>query len=559
MIFFEKTYKHFIFNALCVVAPLSIITEKAGLFAQVSNQGSITRYTEDEIQLQDKFLAAMIQQQIGKMDGAAKLYQEVLEKNPKCDGCAFQLARIYTNTGNTMQAVEFAKKAVTLDVHNKWYKMMLAETYEKIGKDKDAADIYKSLAEESPFSGEYNEEVYYRWVYTLVRMGEPLKAIKVLDDLEKKTGISEEITIKKQTVYEAMGDNKKAAAELKKLADKYPQAIEYQHITADYFNKLGDKTTAQELYKRILKLDSNDSKAQLALSAQNKPTVGSGGDITYLNSLKDLFRKPDIKIDDKIKTFLPYVNKIAEGKDQALASTGLELSQIIEQAHPNDAKSYSLIGDMLYHNGKSVEALEKYKKCIQINKAIYSVWEQMMYVQDELGLYEDMLKTSEQATDLFPNQAMAFYFNGVSNEKKGKLSEAISSLEQAVLMSSKKPQIKMDALIELGVTYSKSKSYDKADKSFEEALKLNNKSSIALIKYANSLASRGATERAKPMADEALKISMESDPSVLELYGDYLFKSGDKDGGVKYWTKAKERGAKSIGLEKKIAEKNILE
>jgi pentatricopeptide repeat protein len=552
MIFLEKIHKSSIINALCVMITLNT-------YAQVSNQGSTNRYTEEEIQYQDKFLAAMTQQQIGKMEGAAKLYQEVLEKNPKCDGCAFQLARIYTITGNKAQAVEFAKKAATLDVNNKWYKMMLAQSYEKIGKDKDAADIYKALAEASPFGGDYNEEVYFQWVYTLVRMGEPTKAIKVLEEMEKKKGISEEITIKKQTVYEALGDNKKAAAELKKLADKYPYNIDYQHIAAEYYNKLGDKNTAQEFYKRILKLDPNDSKAQLATSVQSKPASGGSGDITYLNNLKDLFKKPDIKIDDKIKTFLPYVNKIAEGKDKALAASGLELAQIIETAHPNDAKSYSLVGDMLYHNGKSAEALEKYKKCLQINKAIYSVWEQTMYVQDELGLYEDMLKTSEQATDLFPNQSVAFYFNGVANEKKGKLSDAISSLEQAILMSSKKPQIKLDALIELGVTHSKSKSYDKADKAFDDALKLNTKSSIAMIKYANSLASRGTVDRAKAMADEAIKISMESDPSVLELYGDYLFKSGDKDNAVKYWSKAKERGAKSIGLEKKISEKNLFE
>jgi pentatricopeptide repeat protein len=552
MIFLKKICKYLIINALCALIPFSI-------FAQVSNQGSTNRYTEEEIQQQDKFLAAMTQQQIGKMEGAAKLYQEVLEKNPKCDGCAFQLARIYTITGNKAQAVEFAKKAAILDANNKWYKMMLAQSYEKIGKDKDAADIYKALAEASPFGGDYNEEVYFQWVYTLVRMGEPTKAIKVLDEMEKKKGVSEEITIKKQTVYEALGDNKKAAAELKKLADKYPYNIDYQHIAAEYYNKLGDKNTAQEFYKRILKNDPNDSKAQLATSVQNKPASSGGGDIAYLNSLKDLFKKPDIKIDDKIKTFLPYVNKIAEGKDKALAALGLELSQIIETAHPNDAKSYSLVGDMLYHNGKSAEALEKYKKCLQINKAIYSVWEQTMYVQDELGLYEDMLKTSEQATDLFPNQSVAFFFNGVANEKKGKLSDAISSLEQAILMSSKKPQIKLDALIELGVTHSKSKSYDKADKAFDDALKLNMKSSIAMIKYANSLASRGSMERAKPMADEALKISMESDPSVLELYGDYLFKSGDKDNAVKYWSKAKERGAKSMSLEKKISEKNLFE
>ena len=126
-------------------------------------------------------------------------------------------------------------------------------------------------------------------------------------------------------------------------------------------------------------------------------------------------------------------------------------------------------------------------------------------------------------------------------------------------MSSKKTSLKHDALVELGVTHSKSKNYDRADKVFEEALKLNNKSAIALIKSAISFQQRDMAEKAKPLAEEALKISLETDPSVLELYGDFLFKSNDKDGAVKYWTKAKERGSKSAGLDKKIAERNFLE
>ena len=80
-----------------------------------------------------------------------------------------------------------------------------------------------------------------------------------------------------------------------------------------------------------------------------------------------------------------------------------------------------------------------------------------------------------------------------------------------------------------------------------------------MIKYANSLLQQGKTDKAQRMAEEALKLSMESDPSVLELYGDYLFKSGNKEEALKYWSKAKGRGAKSAGLEKKIVEKNLVE
>jgi tetratricopeptide (TPR) repeat protein len=547
--------KKLIINSLMLSIPLSMAAQTSN-----TNQGKYARMSEEEIQLQDKYLAGIGQQQIGKMEGAAKLFQEVLEKNPKCDACAFQLNRIYIIIGDNQKAIDFAKKAYTLDVNNKWYKLALAESLEKIGKDKEAAEIFKGLSESNTFDVEYTHEMYFRWAYCLVRIGEPAKALKVFDDLEKKIGLTEDITTKRVTLYETMGEPKKAANEIKKLADKFAHIIDYQHLAADYFIKLGDKATAATLHQRVLKLDPNNSKSRLAVASVQKPASGNAdNEIAYLNTLKDLFKKQDIKIDDKIKTFLPYANKIAEGKDKSLAATGLELAQIIEQVHSTDAKAYSLMGDMLYYNGKTAESIAKYKKCIEYNKSIYAVWEQMMYAQEELGSYDDLIKTSEQAMDLFPNQIMPYFFNGLSNEKKGKLSEAETSLEQAVMMSSKKPSLKHDALIEMGVTYSKSKSYDKSDKAFEEALKLNNKSSIAMMKYANSLLQQGKTEKAQPMAEEALKLSMESDPSVLELYGDYLFKSGNKEEALKYWSKAKGRGAKSAGLEKKIIEKNLVE
>ena len=183
-----------------------------------------------------------------------------------------------------------------------------------------------------------------------------------------------------------------------------------------------------------------------------------------------------------------------------------------------------------------------------------------MYTEDELGLYDDLLKTSESAFDLFPNQATAYYFNGIANERKAQYDAAVASLEQAILMSAKKPPLKLDALVALGVTYAKSKRYAQSDKTFEEALKLNSQSPITMIRYANALVGReGLADKSKQLADEAMKMTQESDPSVLEGYGDYLYKSGDKSKAVTYWQKAKERGAKSSVLDKKIVEKVFIE
>ena len=273
--------------------------------AQITNQATLARMSEADIQLQDKYIAAIVEQQIGKLEGAAKLFNEVLEKNPKCDGCAFQLSRLYDGMEKLQQSAQFAEKAVLIDPKNKWYQMQLAEIYEKIGKDKEAVQVYQKLIEQKIFEDDFSEELYFRLAFAQVRVNEPLKAIKTLDDFERKIGINEEISQRKHAIYEAMSDFKKATSELRKLADAFPQNIDYQHLAAAYYMKLGDKNNANVLYERILKSDPNDSKAQLALAMKSANPTGVGGyDISFLINLKKTFADPKIDIDEKIRAIL---------------------------------------------------------------------------------------------------------------------------------------------------------------------------------------------------------------------------------------------------------------
>ena len=192
---FKKNHKSLIIKTLCLALPLSIE-------AQISNQTTAVRITEQEVQLQDKYMAAVVQQQIGKLEGAATLFSEVLAKNPKCDGCAFQLSRLYTSMEKKQEAIDLARVATKIDPQNKWYQMQLAESLERIGKDRDAADVYRNLAENKLFENDFSEEIYFRLAFAQVRMGEPQKAIKTLDELEKKTGVDEDISDKKHTIYD---------------------------------------------------------------------------------------------------------------------------------------------------------------------------------------------------------------------------------------------------------------------------------------------------------------------------------------------------------------------
>lgn len=530
-----------------MITPLSILTVV----------GQTTRVTEEEIQLQQKFLLGIGQMQIGKLEAAIKSFNEVLDKNAKCDACAYQLSRCYAASNDNQKAIEFAKRAVQLDPKNVWYKLEVAERYEQIGKDRDAADTYQQLANVWSPTDDFIKELYFRLAETYLRTSDSQKAIKALDELEKKMGYDEEIARQRIKILLKNNDINRAKTEFKRLATTYPYATEAQYAAAEFLSQNGDKAAAEEIYRTVLARNPNDAKARMALVGSSKTSNTNG----KLANFKEIFAKTDIGIDTKIKEILPYVQQVPSSKDTEMKVNLLELAQILEQTHPTEAKAYALYADMLYHNNRPAEALQKYRKCLEINKTVFSVWEQYFYTLNELGEYAELAKTTETAMDYFPNNPLSYVLNGTANTYLGKFGDATSSYNQALMMLPKTSLLRADVLGEVGSMYAKSKNNDAADKAFEEALKLNPKSANAQIRYANALILRGGTntDRARIFAEEALKTAQDTNPSVLEWYGDFCFRDGNTDRAVQYWEKSQKQGNKSAILQKKITDKKLVE
>jgi Tfp pilus assembly protein PilF len=70
----------------------------------------------------------------------------------------------------------------------------------------------------------------------------------------------------------------------------------------------------------------------------------------------------------------------------------------------------------------------------------------------------------------------------------------------------------------------------------------------------------GKYEQARQWIEKALQDpEAQKDPNVLEHYGDILFNLKDVAKALEYWQRAKEKGASSVGLARKIAEKRYID
>ncbi|MFQ5446534.1 MAG: tetratricopeptide repeat protein [Saprospiraceae bacterium] len=542
--------------------------------------------TEAAVNLEATFIEGNREKLLGNWDKAVAKFQEVLEKDPRNDATAYELARVYEALKETDKALDFAQKAVEWNPANNWYKIYLAGLYQKNNKDKEAAALYGQMVKTNP----YNEEYYFKWAYYLVRAGEPAKAIKVYDNLEKMIGINEETTRHKHTLYLGMGDYRKAAKELEDLIKVFPHKTAYRHLLATFYEQVGDKGKAREVYREILRLDPDDARARIALAEEAK----GSDDIQFLNSLKPVFENPGVNLDVKIKEILPYVTMLADQGDKSLGATLLGLTSILERVHPGEAKVYSVLGDVLYYSGEQGKALEKYKKCLDIDDNVWLVWEQVMHIYAAQKDYSQLITFTEKALDVFPNQATAYYFNGLGYNATGKHDDALTSLQQALMMSSKNPRRRYEILNETGKAWFYLHKYSRSDDAFEEALKINANDPLVLANYSQCLAARNEhLDKAKNLATRLVEVAPENagaedalafvlykmkdykmakdwlekamqhggvnNPVILERFGDVLFHTGDATQAVEYWQKALDKGGKSELLKEKVREKKLVE
>lgn len=549
--------------------------------------GQDNRPTQKDIDIQQLYIEANKEKLIGNTDEAITLFKEVMSKDKGNHGAAYELAKLYQEQGDKEKSIASAKQAAELDPNNEWYQLLYADLLREDNQFDKAATAYHELVKKHPRTDRY----YYEWAYMLIRDNKPFEAVKAYDELEKIKGIDEGTSKRKYTIYMANNKPSKAEEEIKKLVQAFPREVSYRHTLAELYDNTGDKKKSQEVYKEILEIDPEDAIANIVMAEAFKK---GGEELKYLNSVTELFKNPSINIDIKVKELFPYIKKASETKDDALKAKILELGKTLTEVHPEEAKAFSIYADLLYYTGDTETALTQYKKTADLDDGVFTVWEQILYILAELEKTEELIETSEEVMDIYPNQATVYYMNGVGNSMKNNHDDAVSSFDQALMMVGNDQALKFKIHVEMARSFFQLKEYDKSDKNFEVALGMSPRDYIVLNSYSYYLAQRGEKlERAKEMAklandlapdrpsfldtygwvlykmgdfegakkliERALEKGGKTSADILEHYGDVLYQLNDVNGAVQYWQQAAQNGGTSDLLKKKIADKKLYE
>lgn len=520
---------------------------------------------------------------IGDLDKAAKLYQNVLDSNPKESGAWYELARIFNKKGDLAKAEEYAGKAIDLEPDNQWYLLLLGEIYQKQSNYKASAEIYEKLVAIDASNPERIFTLANLYIYS----EEYNKALREFDRLEEIVGVSEEIANRKIKIYEHLKKQDKALHEIEKLVDANPTEIRYREMLAEKLMSYKREDEAFIQYKKIQEMNPEDPYIHITLAEYYRKKNEKE---KSFDELKTGFANKNLDIDTKIQILLAYytVSEIY----QDMNPEAYELLHLLVETHPKDPKAWSMYGDFLFRDNNPTQAAAAYSKVLEFDKSKFLVWEGLMYSVLNVGRFDTLNVLSKEAMELFPNQPSPLLFKSFCLINENKHSEAIPLLKRGASMVLNNDPLKAQFYSSLGDCYYNNKESKLAYEAYDKCLLLDPDNSYVLNNYSYFLSvDKQDLDKAEIMAKKGLEIdpknannmdtygwvlyqmgnyegaqqwiwkslqsTKHSDPDVLEHYGDVMFRLKDVNAAVEYWQKALDNNGEKGRLEKKVETRMI--
>lgn len=541
----------------------------------------------EEIAIESIYIEGVQANILGNRQEALNKFNEVLKRDTENDAAMFQLAKIYYQAGAVEQCVTYCQRAIKINPNNEYYYVYLAEALGEYGMYSDASKTYESLVKLKPKEYDY----YFDWAYMLSQAKLYKESINVLNLVEQKTGISENLIMLKQPLWIQLNKIDEAVSDVEKLIELYPREENYYLNIAEIYeaNNLTEK--ALQTYERLnIKIpESSAALVGIAEIYRKKNDTKK-----YEEYLSKVFDNKNIDIDNKILAVIPLLEKM--GKDSTLNQPVLEMVEMIYKNHPNDIKAISAKADVLYNLDKKEEALEYYKKAIQVNPDSLpgTVWVQSYILAAELEKYDDLILISEKGIQYDDNDAFGYFYNAIAYQQKKQYQKATNSARTGIEIAEKESinnynkQLKLQMLILLGDVSFELKDYTLMDSAYEAALEIDPNNATLLNNYAYYLTERDMNfEKAERMSKksnllvdnnaafidtyawimfkmknykEALKWIEEAislpgateRPDILEHYGEILYKMGRKSEALQQWKNAIEKGADKHKIDEKI-------
>lgn len=272
---------------------------------------------------------------------AAENFNKILAIDSANAAVHYEIAVLNYRQNKVPEAVTAIKQATRIDASNVWYWKLLGELYKRNGDMDALVVVFNQLIRLSPD----NDAYYFDRSNALLLGGKEAEALKSYEELERKFGPSEELSVARERI--SKGSLEPKAKPL--LDEDDPRAIA---ASAERLYKKGDLRAALEKYQEVLGL-TNELYGVWEQSLNIQTILGLYREV--INTAEEaLTIYPNQAI---LYYFIAFAQQQEQKYDQALENVKTALS--LDAENPVYLECY---GDILYLHGEQEQALVQWKK-----------------------------------------------------------------------------------------------------------------------------------------------------------------------------------------------------
>jgi len=360
---------------------------------------------------QEHFFEALKQKAIENYEKAIIELKACEKLQPNNAVVFFELGKNYKLLKNFELAISNLQKANRLQPNKEWVLVELMEAYYFKGDTEQAILTVQDL---TPLNSKYYENLAN--LYFKSQQFDKLLAL--LDDLDSKMGINE---FRKSLRLQAYATTKNTSAQietLKKAITANPD-VETNYLSLILvYSEEGMEKEAFEISEQMRQAFPTSKVVHLALY---KFYLDANNTAEAIKSMKIVLEAEEIDPESKIQVlndFLIFVNNNP--------SYEAELKQVVElfSEKENNPEVYQKLGEFYLINNDKQKALTYFELGIAGNLDNFELLQNTLLLQLELSKYEEALKLSKTALEIFPVQPILYLIRGAALNKQQAFREA---------------------------------------------------------------------------------------------------------------------------------------
>ncbi len=463
------------------------------------------------------FLEAMIQRQKGNNAAAFDLLRHCQELNPEAPEVYYFLAQYYSALKNTEKSVDCFKKAAALQPDNVTYMETLAQIYIRQQDFAQAIPVVEKIYERDKERLDLLEMLFQLYQ----QVGRNDKAVEVLNRIEAIDGKSERISMAKSEIFTRQGNKKGAIAEIKALAQKYPNDLNYMALYAETMMMNGQVKKALKVYDQILQQEPDNNRVLMSLRTYHQAL----GHQTVADSLTErVLLNGNATSEERVHLLR---QEIAASEQEGGDST--RVLQLFRKmlARPQSDEDMALLCAS-YMNAKQMP-----------KDSISRVLEQALAIAPDNSMArlqlvgyawekEDMdrvVSLCQDARQYNPDEMAFYYYQGIAFYKQEKLDEALSAFKNGigVIKDDSNPEIVSDFYAVMGDILHQQGQAEEAFAAYDSCLVWKEDNIGCLNNYAYYLSERGERlSKAEEMSYKTIKAEPKNS-TYLDTYAWILY------------------------------------